>query len=411
MRFNFPFHRNLHVETPGLKRAAAAILLIVSTACWLVSCGGGNSTSSSLGVNSGLAFRAFVSNSFIGQLNIVDASKDVLNTHTISVSTLPGLMALTPDRTMTLVFAGGPHSITVVDNATESQLGSIALPDFTESFIPSADSSRVFAAVPNEAVFGHANGAVDVLNISALSKISSIPVPGAHYLSLNPDGTRLLVFGDNSDNVTVIDTSKINQTGVSTVVSGFDRPVAGVFSSDGTQAFILNCGPECGGTSAGVTVLNISNNTVGRTVPVQAATVGLLDGTTLYVAGTPVGSAQGTLQTVDTGSLTASAPIAIGDGFHNRMALTNNFVWVGARTCNNVSAGCLSILNTSSKTATIDAPNGDVTGMEPITNRTVIYIVEGGELRIFDTTTGKLQPTQVDISGKAMDVKQIDPGK
>src|SRR5690348_1231526 len=405
MPFNFLSHRNLHVEPPSLKRAAVGILLIAASAVWLVSCGGGNSTASNLGLNSGLSFRAFVSNEFTGQLNIVDATTDTLNTHTIATNaSLPGLMALTPDRTTTLVFCRGPHTMSVVDNSLEQSKGSIGLPDFTESFIPSADSGRAYAAVPNEGVFGQPNGAVDVLNIIGLFKITSIPVPGAHYLALSPDGSRLLAFGDNSNDVTVINTNRIGQSGVSTTVSGFDRPVAGVFSSDGTRAFILNCGPECGGTQAGVTVLNMSNNSLGQTVALQAATVGFLNGTTLYVAGTPSGGAQGTLQTVDTGSLSAGAPIAISNGFHNRMAFTNKLLFVGAKTCSNVTSGCLSIVDTSSNTATLDTPNGDVTGMAPITNRNVIYVVEGGEVRIFDTTTGKLSPTQIDISGKAIDV-------
>jgi hypothetical protein len=30
----------------------------------------------------------------------------------------------------------------------------------------------------------------------------------------------------------------------------FDRPVKAVFSADGGTAYVLNCGPECGGTKA-----------------------------------------------------------------------------------------------------------------------------------------------------------------
>src|SRR5581483_1583201 len=148
MPFHLPSHRDLQLESSSLKRPTGGIFLIVLAASWLLSCGGGNgSTSSSLGLTSGLSFRAFVSNSFTGQLNIVDASMDVLNTHTIATNaSLPGLMALTPDRTVTLVFCSGPHTMSVVDNSTEQSKGLISLPDFTESFIPSADSGRAYAA-------------------------------------------------------------------------------------------------------------------------------------------------------------------------------------------------------------------------------------------------------------------------
>ena len=52
--------------------------------------------------------------------------------------------------------------------------------------------------------------------------------------------------------------------------------------------------------------------------------------------------------------------------------------------------------------------NGDVTGLQPITNRNVVYVVQKGELRIYDTTTDKLQTQQVDILGQAIDVELVD---
>jgi hypothetical protein len=53
---------------------------------------------------------------------------------------------------------------------------------------------------------------------------------------------------------------------------------------------------------------------------------------------------------------------------------------------------------------------GDVTGIEPITNRNVVYVCEGGRLRIYDTTTDKLEtkPQQPNVIGQAVDVKQVD---
>ncbi|HZD94196.1 MAG TPA: hypothetical protein VE133_08080, partial [Candidatus Sulfotelmatobacter sp.] len=55
--------------------------------------------------------------------------------------------------------------------------------------------------------------------------------------------------------------------------------------------------------------------------------------------------------------------------------------------------------------------NFNVTGLQPISNRNVIYVVQGGELDIFDTTTSAAATgiTQLDIVGTAFDVVQIDP--
>jgi preprotein translocase subunit SecA len=57
----------------------------------------------------------------------------------------------------------------------------------------------------------------------------------------------------------------------------------------------------------------------------------------------------------------------------------------------------------------VDAPAGDVTGMQPIANRNVAYVIEGGELRVVDTTTGRISTNIfIDIVGQAVDVKEVD---
>jgi hypothetical protein len=171
----------------------------------------------------------------------------------------------------------------------------------------------------------------------------------------------------------------------------------------------------------------------GPTIPVDAGTVGLLAGNTLYVAGTApgantcAGSAAATLattcgevSTVDLGTMTVSATATITDGYHNLMQMgANNQLFIGARACTNIKApasgstpgevrGCLSILDTNKTTVVVPPLNGDVTGIQPITRRNVVYVVQNGQLDIYDTTTDKLQKTQVDIVGQAVDVLQVD---
>ena len=49
--------------------------------------------------------------------------------------------------------------------------------------------------------------------------------------------------------------------------------------------------------------------------------------------------------------------------------------------------------------------------MQPISGRSVIYVVQGAEIDIFDTNTDALASgiTQIDVVGKAFDAVQIDP--
>jgi hypothetical protein len=448
-----------------LKRASITIAVLVAVSVALVSCGSYNNPSTQQQSGSGLKFRAFVSNPLrpgstggtVPVLEVVDASQDKLSGFIVNMTgggNQPGLMAVSPSKRFTVVFSALGNSVAVANNATEalaptpSGAGSIPLPDSTESMVVGIDNATAYAAVRNAPVPGQPGvlGAVEVLTLSAGAITATIPIPNARYIVLSHNGNRMLVFGDNQNTVTVIAPSLIGTNTdprtivcpdgtpqpnlaacASTLNPVFDHPVWGIFSSDDSTAYILNCGPQCGGTSAGISVLDMTTNTAGAPVPVPAATIGLLSGSTLYVAGTPPGTVCssgtaaptcGTLDVVDLGSMTITGTAEITDGYHTHMEMgANGQLFIGARNCTNITAGggnagevrgCLSIFSTSDSSVLIPPDNGDVTGIEPIPNRNVVYVVQNAELRIYDTTTGKLQSKQINITGQAIDVKLVD---
>ena len=128
------------------------------------------------------------------------------------------------------------------------------------------------------------------------------------------------------------------------------------FSSDDNTAYVVNCGAECGGAQASVQKLDLTNTQLRPTPGVcptrssAAASVAVVNGTTMYLAGTPVPASPctgqqtaattcGLLTVFDLPSMTVtnSAPIVITDGYHNRMALgANGQLFVGARTCTEI---------------------------------------------------------------------------
>src|ERR1035438_3964105 len=115
---------------------------------------------------------------------------------------------------------------------------------------------------------------------------ATINVPSAQTVVSNPSGTQVLAFSNDSNAVTVVSPALINSgSPVTTAVAGFDRPVNAVFSTDGSTAYVLNCGAECGGTQASVQILNMATLMAGTPVPVDGATIAFLSGSTLYVAG------------------------------------------------------------------------------------------------------------------------------
>jgi hypothetical protein len=447
----------MFLGAPGLKRAALAILVLVAASAGLVSCGSYNSSGSSTQQNpNAVKLRAFVSNplfpngtSTAAVLNVVDALQDVMSTVVSvgSTSPTPGMMVLFPNKRFTLVFSASNNSISVVNNATQSLSQnsggttiSITLPDFTESLVVAPDNATGYAALPNTPnpgqLPGQPPGLLEVLDLSNGAIAAAIPVPGARFLALSHNGNRMLALGNRPNTITVIAPSSIGtSTDPRTDVQSplFDHPVWAIFSSDDSTAYILNCGPECGGTAASVTLLDVNTNLPGPTIPVDAATIGLLSGHTLYVVGTKpgantcAGSAKPTLATtcgevsaVDLGSMTVAATATITDGYHNHMEMgANGQLFIGGHTCTNINApgsgsnpgevrGCLSIFNTSKSSVVVPASTGDVTGIQPISRRNVVYVVQSGELSIYDTTTEARQTTQVDIIGQAVDVKQVD---
>jgi hypothetical protein len=436
---------------PGLKRTLSAFSVFGLLGFGLISCNSYKSPSSGGGGNhSGIKFRAFVSNPLqpagsgsFPALNIVDAAKDDLNFFYL-VSLLgsepdAGMMAESPKRDRTLVFSPSNHGLAVVDNATESVAGSLTLPGATESMFVWTDDTTAFVAVPNAPVTGQIfTGAVGRIDISSGAVTATISVPGARFLVPSPDGTRILVISDSLNTVTLLDPNLITAGNAlfpitPPLTAPFDKPVAAVFSADGSTAYVLNCGPECGGSLASVSVLDMT-----QTPPVVqptliptpgGATMALLQGSNLYVAGSPplgdctaanpatAATACGRLTTIDRASQTASAPVTITDGYHDHMQMgANGQLFIGSRNCTNINVsggevrGCLAIFNTVSGAVVIPPDNGSVTGIEPIPNRTVVYVCEGGALRIYDTITDKLQvnPAQPSVVGQAVDVKVVD---
>jgi hypothetical protein len=380
----------------------------------LIACGGSGTKAPS-----GITNRVFVSNQTIstiggistgpgGALNIIDASRDRLSSQfqVSGVGATPGRIAVTPDKTKTVVADITLAGFTIVDNTKEVPVSTMLVASVPSDFVLMSDSNTGYAALRNA-------NQVALFDISKAGVTTAITINLPTRVVLSHNGKKLLVFSDQSDSFNVIDTSANTATPISG--SGLSRPVYGVFSSDDSKAYILSCGPECGGSSApSVTVLDVATNTLGTSVPVSAATIGFLNNTSLYVAGTQFNSSSqtgtGLLDIVDVGSMTVSkSGIPVSDGYHNVIAMgSNNKLFIGATTCNEQSNGCLSIVDTSANTAVIEAPKGDVTGFQQIANRNVMYVCEGGELRVYDETMSKEIPDLIDIVGKAYDVKAVD---
>ena len=430
-----------------LKKCILALLVGLAATLSFLSCGGGKKTATSSGLTERVLASQGVTASFsFGSLVIINGLNDTLpRVSPLHAGTSPGLMVVSPTRSVLATFDSATNTVYAVDTAKETNIGNVRLPGPTTSIVMPTANPIAYAAVPTASINGFAFlGAVEVMNFSSGS-FTSIAVSNAQTVVSDTTGSKLLVFSGDSDLVTVlspslavppVDTSCTNTpgNGVCTVVPGFDRPVYAVIN--GSTAYILNCGPQCGGTQASIAVFDLPTLTITKTIPVHAATWALLNGSTLYVAGTPptnhactgqttAATICGRLDVIDTGSDSVTATAVITDGYHQRMDLTSNGqLFVGARDCTNVGnvnnpgtgevRGCLSIYRASDGSVVIPPDNGNVDGLQVFTTRNVEYVAEGGALRVYDTTRDVLLVNNflpqgtINVVGYVGDVKAID---
>jgi hypothetical protein len=448
----------------GLNRILPGVAACVGLALSLPACNSYNNSSrgGSTGHASGIAFRAFVSNpvhpSTIGghgpAIEIIDASRDLLSGFLVNLTSLTGSVAdagalvLSPKRDRTVVISPSDNKLGIVNNSSETISGAVTLPGPTQSVLVWTDNTTAFAAVPSAPVTGASPGAVLRVDIKGATITATVPIPGVQYIVPSPNGNQILAFSNNSNVVSVLTPSLIG-TGTPSATTtcsstaavvctitdaSLDHPIGAAFTSDGSTAYVVSCGPECGGTSAAISKLDMGGGTTPPSFVTPAAlvpggaTVALLEGSTLFVAGTPsapqnvcgsgvpatTATSCGQLTVVNTTTMTASASVDIADGIHSTMEMgANGQLFVGAIGC--TAATCLNIVDTSSGSVSSSnvawaTDGGNVTGIAPVPNRTVVYVCVGGRLRIYSTLTDKLitNPLQPDIIGQAVDVKIVD---
>jgi hypothetical protein len=416
-------NHNVSSGDPG-KRLAALVpaLFVVLT---LAACGSSNTPSTP---TSNAKNRAFITNSYSGNLQIVDTQNDTTpltaSTYdqngnliqgqpvTIPVSNTATFEAESPDHTVTAVYDPTTIAIWFVTNSSETTSGDVPLTSTTSMFLFSPDSATMYAPEPNLTISNQHPGGVEVVTRSSANITATYAVPAASKIALSPSGQYLLVFADNSDSVFLINLTATTVTPIE--ITGFARPVNAFFSSDNNTAWVINCGPECGSTNpASVAALNIPSRKITSTVPVGGASVGYLNGTTLYVAGSPV--PPGTTSTYDAVNVSnmtriTTNSVAIGDGFHTTMALApNSKLYIGANSCSNTSTGCLSVVDVGSNTADPPLPpRGAITALMSVSGRNVIYAIEGGFLHIYDSENDQLQGTQITFTGALFGIVQAD---
>lgn len=439
-----------------MKQKVIFSFLLYGLASWI---GCGKSYPSGGGTNTILPHRALISNLTSSRVDIADTSRDLI-VSTMS-GDLPGKLLLSNDKKFTVSLSPIDNSVDLFLNARQTGIGAANLAGASQSIVLTVDNGLLLGAVPTEAgPLGQAPGAVDVVTVAitttnsttsaTMTRQPSIFLPGARFLAASPNTNAMVAMSDlvpnpanlggPSGRVWAIQTSLVNtntQPYVEVLSPLWDHPVFALGSADNSSAYVLNCGPECGGIQASIVLFTFPTQAnpvpvVGSPLPIPGgATVAFRNGNNLYVAGS-VGLV-GTLTTVDLATLTITGSYTIADGYHDHVTLgANNQLFIGARGCTVTrdtsvppnplkGFGCLSLFDTAKLTAKIKPPkpfippatdpgNDDVTGMTPIANRNEVYVIEAAELEIYDTTTGlaKVFTNPPNIIGQGVDVVAVD---
>jgi hypothetical protein len=413
-------------------------------------------------------------------LQIVDAYYDIRFRYNspntgpaYSIAGYSGNMPLTiqnmPVELSGAVYGSGDVSLATISYAQEQTSGTVGgLNGPSSSIYTTRNQSYVFAT----SLASHVLTVVDRSSTSAGSYPLSASEP-LYRVSVNPGGSAALVFAQNSDHVYyplkltaaqrtayaggpskwplgAVDCEPQNEPGwclfealdpastpANIIPLTFNRPVKAVFSADGGTAYVLNCGPECGGTNgtnptaaplsnASVSLLPVApmiyligqqsgtlpkqsdlstncatavGSTSGCTIPVPSgASNALIDSSTMYVVGQKqmsdfCGSSSSLCwggyltmvnlsnNTVVPSTGTVPNPVSISDGAPgamSRMLLADdNTLWIGMTKC------------TNGERANNSLPYGCLTMFNTSTNTvTMLEPYEGGDATGIAAVTG-----------------------
>lgn len=398
----------LHVVSLAL--LGIAVLLVAGCSQGKNVLGGGTPTPTPA------AQRLLISDNTSGAVVVVNATTDTI-TQTVAVNS-PGKMVSASGSTV--IQSTLSNSVAIFDNATATIRFTVPLVALPVDVAITPDGKTGWVA--------ENNGTVQSINTATGTITGTTAVAGVQRLVIGPQGTTVLAFNDTL----AITFTVITPTGFFPIGNaGLDHPANAVFGADDNHFTVLDCGPECGGTTAGLAGVALlppgsGGPFVATPIPVSGATVGLVNGSNfLFVAGSPtVGLNAGKVQVLNSGATTAGTAVSIADGRHNLMALTSNGrLYMGSTGCTagavnaqNQRQGCLTIFDTTTQTATpvlvpANRTTLDVTGLAPVPGRNVIYVIQGGVLDIFDITTNAVSTTATppNITGTAFGVVQLSP--
>jgi hypothetical protein len=429
-----------------------------------------------------------------GGLEVLDAKRDIRsNVYVANSTTMISAYSSNarsiinyPEQMRGYVYSSD-GAINTINYSTEAAAGTTAATTGAlSSYFVSQDVYSVLTAVESSGLFVMNQPSTSSATTSSVMATYSFPVPSVYKVVANPSHSVILLMLRNSNTIyrvlqlnsdqvappnalTCMPVNKPNyciipvggtQTNGSVSEPSFHRPYDAYFSPDGSQVYFLNCGRECGGTSAtnddvaGVSFANLNTLRIDYYPPSSTyvspvtsftavpggATAAISDGNTLYVAGQSLqtdGLFGGNLSVIPLSTKTVSGTYSISDGTHTKMLFAdNNTLWIGSSNCasgerqaHNQNYNCLTRYDITNKaaaivpnvvpggTTTVPYPNenldkyyyGSLTGLCWVEGLNKVYTAYGGQVHAFNTADGsEIDNTNITVQGTATDVAYMD---
>jgi hypothetical protein len=413
-----------------------------------------------------------------GSLQILDALRDIRSnifdpntSFHISgyASGFPNRIFNFPEQVKGYVYSNSDGSLTIIDYGKESASGSGGtLPAKASDVAVPFGFNHVYAAVESLGEF--------VVIDNTTGRSYALSLPNVYKVAANQGDTVVLAMVRNSNTLYRLIKLNSNQAAVPGAIDcqpynlpvycvvpvpdsgstpSLDRPVAAYFSLDGTTAYVLNCGAECGGNTSSLTIMQQGNLRIdnfptstpypspvtGRVAVPGGATAVLSDGTTLYIAGQQRqtdGLFTGFLSTMSLATNTITGQYSISDGYHSKLLFADdNTLWIGAQSCATgerqklgLNYNCFTRFDLGSKTASV-VPNvnpkdpnssvpyananqnqyyyGDLTGFCWVQTLHKMYAAYGGQVHAFNTADGsEINNSLITVQGTVLDVAYMD---
>lgn len=422
---------------------------------------------------------SYTSGGSIGGLQILDGLRDLRNNVQDTIrqfsisgysSGFPSLILNFPEQVRGYVYSDSDGSLTLIDYGKETASGPAAptgtLPPRSTSIAVPSTFSNIYSA-------GESVGQLVILD-NTTSRAYALNLPNVYRVAVNQGNTVVLAMVRNSNALYRVLKLNSNQAPPPGAVDcqpynlpvycvvpapgNYDRPIGAYFSLDGTTAYVLNCGQECGGTSSGVTLIQqapLNINSIPASLPYPSPVINTVsvpggvtsavsDGATLFLAGQqlqPDGLFAGFLSTLSLASNTVTGKYSIADGNHTRLLFADdNTLWIGSQFCATgeraklgQNYNCLTRFDLAAKSAQVIPANvvpgspdpakqvpytnengnvyyyGDLTGLCWVQNLHKVYTAYGGQVHAFRTADGsEINNYNITVQGTVLDVAYMD---